>query len=557
MLLLLTLCVASSLTTAAFLSPESMKDTEKTYQEGKLVTVEVAQGIIVGQERTQSGYTYHSFESIPFAKPPTGERRFKDPEPSEPWGGDLNATIHPPKCPQFFVMGQEDCLYLNVFTPPDSIGRLEPLPVMFYIHGGAYYFGTSSQYNRGVVPLLQHDVILVTTNYRLGVLGFLSTEDSAAPGNLGLKDQALALRWVNENIEAFGGDVSRITIFGESAGAASVHYHQLIPSSAGLFSGAIMQSGNAFTAWSRGRDFQRVAQQVGRRFNCSTESSEEMIACLQGKNAHLIDEKYVEFIEFNLQPVFFAPRVDGEYIPDDPVTLVKEGRYHHVPTMMGINRDEGAIFSQEMYWFRPVIDQLIEDFPKNGPISLHLYEDEDPVNTSIAIYDYYLGGLNFEYEDLGNLTMLYTDRFFGMPLDWLTQLISDEDEVYRWELRHRGENSILDLIPGINKTLSDPWIAHADDLPYIFHPGLFGTPTSERDLIVSDLYTKLWTDFAKTRNPTPDGSLGFSWERTSRENLKKILITADLPLQMENDKKAENRAFWDGLPLRINALRKS
>ncbi|XP_064096919.1 venom carboxylesterase-6-like [Macrobrachium nipponense] len=558
MRLILILCAASALTAATFTPLEHLEegDEKKLYDVGDLVVVEVAQGRIVGQERIQSDYIYHSFQSIPYAKPPTGERRFKDPEPSDPWEGDLNATLTPPKCPQFVVMGQEDCLFLNIYTPPDSIGRLEPLPVMFFIHGGGYYLGWSNQYS-GVHSLLRHDVIVVTTNYRLGVLGFLSTEDSAAPGNLALKDQALALRWVNENIAAFGGDVGRITIFGESAGAASVHYHLLTPSSAGLFSGAIMQSGSALAPWSRGRDFKRVAEQIGGRFSCPTTSSDEMIACLQGKDAHLIDEQYAEFIEFNFQPFVFAPRVDGDYIPGEPVTLVKEGRYHHVPMMMGSNRDEGALLSQEMYWDRAIIKVLIEDFPKNGPASLELYDDEDPLNTSTAVYNYYLGGLNFEYEDLGNVTKLYTDRLFGIPVDWLTQLLDEQDEVYRWELRHRGQHSIINFLPFINRTLSDPYICHGDDLSYFFHPSIFGTPTTEEDMLVSDLYTTLWTNFAKTRNPTPDGSLGFIWEKTNRNDLKKLLIKAELPLQMETDINAIDRAFWESLPLRINDLMKA
>ncbi|XP_066972807.1 juvenile hormone esterase-like [Macrobrachium rosenbergii] len=552
----LLLCLAAPVVTTAGSSHTVLEEAERIYSEGEHVIVEVAQGKIVGQVKTQSGYSYLSYQGIPYAKPPTGKRRFKDPEPSDAWGGYLYATAATPPCPQLVFMGSEDCLYLNIYSPLDGNDGQNPLPVMFFIHGGAFVVGGAGSY-RGVHPLLRHGVILVTIDYRLGVLGFLSTEDDAAPGNLGMKDQTLALRWVNENIEAFGGDRKRITIFGESAGAASVHYQLLSPSSAGLFSGAIMQSGSAFAPWSRGRSFRKVAEDIAMSFHCPTESSDEMIACLQKPYFRLIDEMYAQFIDFNFQPFYFAPRVDGDYIPADPVQLVKEGRYHHVPIMMGINRDEGSLVSGEMYWDKAIIKELVKHFDKYGPPSLELRPDEDPINTSTVIYDYYLGGVNFDYKNADNVTKLYGDRLFNMPLDWLTQMMGDDDEVYRWELRHKGENSVLNFFPGLDDSLRSRWICHGDELNYIFHPGFFGTPSTAEDVLVSELYLKMWTNFAKTRNPTPDDSLGFTWEKTNGKDLRKLVIASELPLQMEKDVRAVDRAFWESLPLRINALLKT
>ncbi|XP_068234043.1 juvenile hormone esterase-like [Palaemon carinicauda] len=533
-----------------------LEEAEIIHQDDDAILVEVAQGSIIGQVKRQSDFSYLSFQGIPFAKPPIGDRRFKDPEPSDPWKGSLKATVPASPCPQLVFMGSEDCLYLNIYAPHDSVSGKNPLPVMFFIHGGAFVVGSARSYE-GVQPLLQHGVIVVTIDYRLGVLGFLSTEDDAAPGNLGLKDQTMALRWVHENIEAFGGDRKRITIFGESAGAASVHYQLLTPSSAGLFSGAIMQSGSAFTPWSRGRNFRQVAEVIASSFHCPSNSSEEMIACLQKPSFRLLDEMYAQFIDFNFQPFYFAPRVDGDYIPADPVQLVKEGRYHHVPIMMGINRDEGSLISGEMYWDKTIIKLLVKHFDKYGPPSLELQPDEDPINTSTVVYDYYLGGLNFDYENADNLTRLYGDRLFNMPLDWLTQMMGDDDDVFRWELRHKGENSVLNFFPGLDKRLRSRWICHGDELIYIFHPGFFGSPTTAEDVLVSDLYTKMWTNFAKTRNPTPDDSLGFTWKKTNGKDMRKLVITAELPLQMEKDVRTVDRAFWESLPLRMNEMLKS
>ncbi|KAK7044275.1 Carboxylesterase 5A, partial [Halocaridina rubra] len=195
---------------------------------GDPVYVDVAQGRLMGQVRTYNNFSFNSFEGIPFAKPPVDELRFKDPVPADPWVGVLNATNAPSSCLQVVVLGHEDCLYLSVFTPLDSVNQSEPLPVMYFIYGGAFVTGGSRGY-RGAQPLVSKNVILVTVNYRIGVLGFLSTEDAAAPGNQGLKDQTLGLQWVQDNIAAFGGDPQRVTIFGESAGAASVHYQMLTP----------------------------------------------------------------------------------------------------------------------------------------------------------------------------------------------------------------------------------------------------------------------------------------------------------------------------------------
>ncbi|KAK3879305.1 hypothetical protein Pcinc_016134 [Petrolisthes cinctipes] len=185
--------------------------------------VEVAQGRVVGLNTTRYNITFLEFLSIPYAQPPVDHLRFKD----------------------------------ALETP-------EPLPVMVFIHGGAFYLGSARTYH-GFEELVKRGVVVVMMQYRLGVFGFLSTEDEAAPGNQGLKDQTLALTWIRDNIAAFGGDANKVTLMGESAGAISIHYHLLIPSSAGLFSAAIMESGTSLCNWGRGRDFRLAAQTLAQK----------------------------------------------------------------------------------------------------------------------------------------------------------------------------------------------------------------------------------------------------------------------------------------------------
>ncbi|RZC42615.1 COesterase and/or Abhydrolase 3 domain containing protein [Asbolus verrucosus] len=207
------------------------------------------------------GGTYHSFLGIPYAKAPIGELRFKAPVPVEPWDGVKDATKEGPECPSrhmffgYYVGCEDNCLNLNVYTrelPKDDSSSLKP--VMVWIHGGAFLYGCNKSEYFGPDYLITEDIVLVCINYRLGVLGFLSLEDPSLgiPGNAGMKDMILALKWVQRNIQKFGGDPNNVTIFGESAGSASVHYLYLSPLSKGLFHKAIAQSGSSLNCWAKG-----------------------------------------------------------------------------------------------------------------------------------------------------------------------------------------------------------------------------------------------------------------------------------------------------------------
>jgi carboxylesterase type B len=186
--------------------------------------VNLTDGAVVGRFMTSnSGRTIRAFMGIPYAEPPVGELRFKAPRRVKPWENTLETQKEPNKCPQMnfetpsAFEGNEDCLYLNVYAPEvDDSANHRKHPVMVYFHGGSFWTGHGGVSEHGPDYLLDTDVILVVGNYRLGVLGFLSTEDESSPGNYGLKDQVMMLKWVNENIESFGGDKSLVTIFGQS-----------------------------------------------------------------------------------------------------------------------------------------------------------------------------------------------------------------------------------------------------------------------------------------------------------------------------------------------------
>ncbi|KAJ8951540.1 hypothetical protein NQ318_020413, partial [Aromia moschata] len=261
--------------------------------------VTLPNGQIRGRE-LQSGNnnTFYAFQEIPYAAPPVGGLRFKEPVPAEDWEGILDTTANTKICYQGTpsstpnVSETEDCLYLNVYTPvKPGDNSSDLLPVLFWIYGGSFLTGDGTYQLYGPTYFMDYGIIVVTINYRLGPLGFLATEDGVIPGNLGLKDQVFALKWTNQNIRLFGGDPEKITIIGESAGGASVGLLQMSQRTAGLFRGAIIESGNALSSWAHQPFARHYAYQLGAALdpNFSTDNtSEELLELLQNTSASKI-----------------------------------------------------------------------------------------------------------------------------------------------------------------------------------------------------------------------------------------------------------------------------
>lgn len=238
-------------------------------------------------ENTYVNVNYYGFKGIPYAQPPVGDLRFRAPLPPLPWIGIRDATVHGPTChnsPGVLAMGDvesEDCLFLNVYTT-EITGKK---PVMFWIHGGAFSSGSGDSILYGPGHLLSEDVVVVTINYRLGAFGFLSTGDKYAPGNAALKDQIMALKWVQRNIEKFGGDPENVLIFGQSAGSASAHWLIVSPLAEGLFAKAILQSGVILSPWAWQSEPLAQAQRLANSLNLVYTTNEELVAELRNVNA--------------------------------------------------------------------------------------------------------------------------------------------------------------------------------------------------------------------------------------------------------------------------------
>lgn len=311
---------------------------------------------------SRDGRAFMEYLGIPFARPPTGDLRFEPPQPPLPWIGIRDALSFGSQCIQveFFtskILGQEDCLFLNVFRPvvretDDFFSAVGPrlLPVMVFLHGGFFMSGSSNTYRADY--FMDEDVVLVTLNYRVGSFGFLNTGDAVLRGNQGLKDQVMALRWVQENIRNFGGDPSKVTLFGSSAGGASVHYHMLSPLSKGLFHRAISQSGTAIKHRSFLRYPRQQANRLATKLGCPYDNTTAMVHCLKSLDALRIVKLHRDYRTLLHHPLaIYAPTAEAvadsnTFIGTEPLALMVNGSgMNYVPWLTGVNSEDGLLYS--------------------------------------------------------------------------------------------------------------------------------------------------------------------------------------------------------------------
>ncbi|XP_069189262.1 pyrethroid hydrolase Ces2a isoform X1 [Procambarus clarkii] len=547
----------SLLALSVWLLPQGYQQPELGIQTAPLADqpeVQLTAGRVSGSKEIVGGdRIVYLFKGIPYARPPLGRLRFKAPLAPKPWKGVRECTSWPSVCPYAFfdnnVNGREDCLYLNVFTPLLE-ERDAKLPVMVYIHGGAFQTGGATNYH--YMPLLTQDVVLVTIHYRLGVLGFLSTEDEVLPGNLGLRDQTLALAWVRDNIAHFGGDTERVTIFGNSAGSASVHLLMFNPHAKGLFSRAIMQSGSALDPWVVRNDHKSVAFKIGQMIGCptpdvvsesNTSDSKALKRCLQKASLSSLVPASRKFSIWCWLPWVAVPRVDGDHLPDHPAALLKEGRFHHVPVISGVSQHEGVFITSTLYRSKNVQEELVHKFQVVGPRAALLFQEGDnqPLTLARLVFQHYVGDVRARDTDKDALIQLFGDRLFNIGHDETLLFTSrhQQQPVFAYEMKYlqHGQKYVL----------------HSQELQYLFkRPGWDPRPGKSDKDDFSQLMVKLWTNFATKGDPTPDDSLGFRWEAMSDSSTTHLRL-APSPL-MENDTREEARQFWASLPTRHNQL---
>lgn len=317
--------------------------------------VVIENGKIVGNDVDN----YVEFLGIPYAEPPVGDLRFSPPQKySQTWKNVREFKNYSDVCAQYdhfgyLYHGNEDCLTLNVYVPNSVINSNILIPVIVYIHGGAFMFGGGKLY--GAKYLMNaENVILVTINYRLGVLGFLSTEDKTIAGNFGLKDQVEALKWIQTNIEAFKGDKTKVTISGFSAGGASVHLHYMSQTSEGLFNNGISHSGTALDPWVMMEKGKEKAHDLAASVNCPYKNHKKMLECLRNVTAMdlvLFASHYQPFLYNPFSPFGVSVEVehDGAFLIQHPKKSLENGNIRKLHWLMSQTQDEGLYPCSEFH----------------------------------------------------------------------------------------------------------------------------------------------------------------------------------------------------------------
>ncbi|XP_077288427.1 venom carboxylesterase-6-like [Arctopsyche grandis] len=477
------------------------------------VRLEIDQGKLAGHwKKSLNGRKYAAFEGIPFAKPPVGDRRFKEPKPAKPWQGVLQAKNLSRVCIQWYhipgddynsIVGDEDCLYLNVYSPNLSA----KLPVIVYIHGGAFIFGTGVTYQPTFI--MDKDVVYVNINYRLGPLGFMSTQDEVVPGNNGMKDQVMALKWVKDNIRSFGGDPDSITIMGMSAGGASVHYHMLSPLSKGLFHRGISQSGTVCCPWTLQTRPLEKAQFIGNQLGCPTKSSKKMIECLRNRPAASIVATVKLFMPFLHSPFSpFAPviepsKTDGGFLTEHPYHRIRKGATQDVPWLNSLTTQEGlypvAVFLEN----RKNIEELNSKWTELVP---HLYDFNDTLpaeehkNAADIIKKHYFGDQDISIDTIQSLIDSISDRHFVVDVEKCVrrQASVNKKPVYLYQFAYSGEESLGKFLSHSNENYG---VSHGDDTGYCLDAEYMDTTKTVQDRKMIEFMITMISTFAKHGNP--------------------------------------------------------
>jgi len=484
------------------------------------------------------------FRGIPFARPPVGTLRFAAPEREQPWRGTRRCHEFGSSAPQSPMalplpgmdVGpmDEDCLYLNVYTPAADDGRR---PVMVWIHGGGFVIGSGSQPIYDGVPLAQRgDVVVVTVNYRLGPLGFLYLKDlcpdlTGAVGNVGIRDQIAALAWVRESIAAFGGDPDNVTVFGESAGGMSVGTLLGAPAARGLFRRAIPQSGAAHNVHTR-----ESATEVARHFLeglgvAPVDAASKLREIPADK---LLDTQQQTILKLGTRVGLlpFQPLVDGDSLPEPPLEAVRSGRAAGVDLLIGTTRDEWKLFG--------FLDRGLATLDESGLVK-RLAPQVGGEQAAARMLDAYRSARSGSAASPKELFFaIETDRVFRVPAIRLAEAQQRRhDAVYMYLFTWES--------PMMGGALGS---CHAIELPFVFGKlgaegsELFtgGGPEAER---LCQQTMDAWLAFARSGDPGHAGLPGGRWpayepERRATLRLGRETLCDDAPADAE-------RAAWEGL----------
>ncbi|XP_022521724.2 cholinesterase [Astyanax mexicanus] len=550
-------CISSSLCLLAFLLlqpvvgtlgwDELVVPTNKGKVRGVKLSVPGSSGTVVG------------FLGIPYAKPPLGALRFSRPEPVEAWSGVRDTSQFSNSCWQSvdtkfqgFAGAEmwnpntklsEDCLYLNVWTPS---GRLQDphqalVPVMVWIYGGGFSSGTASlDVYDGRYLSRSEEVVVVSMNYRLGPLGFLSLPGSEeVKGNAALFDQRLALTWVAENIAAFGGDPSSVTLFGESAGAGSIGHHVLSVGSHALFHRAILQSGSPNAVWAavEATEAWNRSLTLADLLNCPIgPSSNEVLTCLRTIDPEkIVNQQYTVIHDTTILNIPFPPTVDGDFLLDMPEVLMQSGQFLNTEILLGLNQDEGPYFliygakgfglSHQSLITR---DQFLQGVASSLPGFSEMARE-----AAAFQYTNWMDELSGQ-KNRDALGWLVGDRYFSCPLlDFARKYVEHGGSASLYLFNHRSSSNAWPEWMGV---------MHGDEIEFVFGLPLNSSRGyTEEEVAMSRRMMRHWANFAKTGNPSAGGS---AWPPFTVEQQEYVSLNTSPP-QTLRMLRAQQCKFWN------------
>jgi para-nitrobenzyl esterase len=509
----ITLMAAAGLVVIAAASPAGASD---------LSVVRTANGLVRGTV----GSGIRTFLGVPFAAPPIGALRFRSPQPAASWQGVRNATHFGSPCPQvagiFAPNGQgstnEDCLFLNVYTPTPA---RSPRPVMVWIHGGGFTAGSASQYDASVLSA-RGQAVVVTINYRLGPIGFLALPGLSAEsrdgssGNYGIEDQQAALRWVRRNIAAFGGNPSDVTIFGESAGGLSVCDQLVSPRVANLFQRAITESGPCAARQATLAAAEAQSGTAAARVGCADPATQ--VACLRA----------LPVATLLTSGGFSGPNVDGAVLPKQIPDAIAAGRFNRVPVMEGTNHDEDRLFVALQFDLagHPVTAQ---QYPA-------LVQALAGAHAAQVLARYPLS--SFASPSLAWATVV-TDARFSCGALLADGLLAAHVPTFAYEFNDRSAPEFI---------VTDPVMPlgafHASEIPFVFQPAVAAAATffTPAQLALSDQMIRYWISFARSGSPNAEDAP--HWSRFSTRTARFQSLTPGDTDTIQTFADDHNCAFW-------------
>ncbi|VDM07242.1 unnamed protein product [Wuchereria bancrofti] len=530
------------------------------YEEQKktIVELQTRNGMMRGYESVILGKRVRSFLSVPFAEPPVGDNRFRPPIAKQPWKDIINVTIPSPACYQgrdtynetFWgsemwnanTPVQEDCLRLNIWTPADA----HNLTTMVWLFGGGYYSGSPSLilYD-GKAMAVTSNVVVVNINYRLGPFGYLYLDHDDVPGNMGMLDQQLAFRWIHDNIISFGGNPSRVTLFGESAGAASIVAHLIAPGSRGLFKRGILQSGSLDNKWSLDSP-QRAMQKslaLARHHGCQMKKITDTIKCLKSMPAaKLIDGMWndLEFLEFPFAIVSKDRNFFKEY---DAYKALRNSNHNlDVDLMIGINHDEGN------YWNIYFLPQY---FDKPEQPLLNQDDFLDCINTAFKVQPKLVRqAAAFTYRDRHCKNTAQKNEFYA---EQINQMVGDYfftcDSIWFAEHMKKGSGKIY-VYYFDQRSTANPWpewagVMHGYEIEFVFGVPLYNRTAryTDQERIFSKKVLQYWTNFANYGRPDLEGQNHIRWPEY-RETEKWMYLRSDTQNGSIERRKQEECELW-------------